>query len=244
MKDYENTALNFYDDIHILNAVSENSALSQNRTPEEETQFQKNTFLIENRLYDLRQNQKYIVNIQFVTPDCQYHMVEENGFQRGGTIRDLDSFYQSEFYLLPQEKRGYPVWMDSREQTDIFYKNEQNVYGFANIITLGIAVYGPYDREFLGVLLFNIDPDTFFDAVEGTMDDDNTGNTFLIGKDGILHWFNPSINAPSLPYDPVLYQQMQSKGKSVERTLINGQNVLLPMNRFREQDFSPAMLLI
>ena len=211
MKDYENTALNFYDDIHILNAVSENSALSQNRTPEEETQFQKNTFLIENRLYDLRQNQKYIVNIQFVTPDCQYHMVEENGFQRGGTIRDLDSFYQSEFYLLPQEKRGYPVWMDSREQTDIFYKNEQNVYGFANIITLGIAVYGPYDREFLGVLLFNIDPDTFFDAVEGTMDDDNTGNTFLIGKDGILHWFNPSINAPSLPYDPVLYQQMQSK---------------------------------
>ena len=227
MKDYENTALNFYDDIHILNAVSENSALSQNRTPEEETQFQKNTFLIENRLYDLRQNQKYIVNIQFVTPDCQYHMVEENGFQRGGTIRDLDSFYQSEFYLLPQEKRGYPVWMDSREQTDIFYKNEQNVYGFANIITLGIAVYGPYDREFLGVLLFNIDPDTFFDAVEGTMDDDNTGNTFLIGKDGILHWFNPSINAPSLPYDPVLYQQMQSKGKSVERTLINGQNVLL-----------------
>ena len=227
MKDYENTALNFYDDIHILNAVSENSALSQNRTPEKETQFQKNTFLIENRLYDLRQNQKYIVNIQFVTPDCQYHMVEENGFQRGGTIRDLDSFYQSEFYLLPQEKRGYPVWMDSREQTDIFYKNEQNVYGFANIITLGIAVYGPYDREFLGVLLFNIDPDTFFDAVEGTMDDDNTGNTFLIGKDGILHWFNPSINAPSLPYDPVLYQQMQSKGKSVERTLINGQNVLL-----------------
>ena len=104
MKDYENTALNFYDDIHILNAVSENSALSQKQTPEEETQFQKNTFLIENRLYDLRQNQKNIVNIQFVTPDCQYHMVEENGFQRGGTIRDLDSFYQSEFYLLPQEK--------------------------------------------------------------------------------------------------------------------------------------------
>ena len=39
--------------------------------------------------------------------------------------------------------------MDSREQTDIFYKNEQNVYGFANIITLGIAVYGPMIGNFL-----------------------------------------------------------------------------------------------
>ena len=76
------------------------------------------------------------------------------------------------------------------------------------------------------------------------MDDDNTGNTFLIGKDGILHWFNPSINAPSLPYDPVLYQQMQSKGKSVERTLINGQNVLLAYEQIPGTGLSPAMLLI
>ena len=52
--------------------------------------------------------------------DCQYHMVEENGFQRGGTIRDLDSFYQSEFYLLPQEKKGIS-YMDGQSGTDRYF---------------------------------------------------------------------------------------------------------------------------
>ena len=52
-------------------------------------------------------------------------------------------YKRQEFYTLPQEKRGYPVWFDTAEQTSVFYKNEQNVYGLANIVTLGIAVYAP-----------------------------------------------------------------------------------------------------
>lgn len=122
MEEYENMALNFYNDSRIIRAISENSSLPENRSPGQEQLFQTNTFLIENRLYSLRQNKKHIVNIQFVTPSRQYHMVEDNGFQRGGTIRDLDAFYKSDFYLVPQDKRGYPVWMDDKEQTGIFYK--------------------------------------------------------------------------------------------------------------------------
>lgn len=230
MKEYENTALNFYNNSRILRAISENSSFSENMTREEEQRFKENTFLIENRLYSLRQNRKHIVNIQFVSPTRQYHMAEDNGFLRGGTIRDLDAFYQSEFYLLPQEKKGYPVWMDSQEQTEIFYKNEQNVYGFANIITLGIAVYDPYSRDFLGVLLFNIDLDTFSDCAEDA-GDDNAGNTFLIGRDGILCWFNPSISAPSFSNLPSLYTRMQEQEQTIERTRINGQDVLLAYER-------------
>lgn len=125
MEEYENMALNFYNDSRIIRAISENSSLPENRSPGQEQLFQTNTFLIENRLYSLRQNKKHIVNIQFVTPSRQYHMVEDNGFQRGGTIRDLDAFYKSDFYLVPQDKRGYPVWMDDKEQTGIFYKKNR-----------------------------------------------------------------------------------------------------------------------
>ena len=42
--------------------------------------------------------------MQIVTPYCQYYMMEENGYRRGGCIRNLDEFYKSDFYLLPQEK--------------------------------------------------------------------------------------------------------------------------------------------
>lgn len=226
MEEYENMALNFYNDSRIIRAVSENSALPETRSPGQEQLFQTNTFLIENRLYSLRQNKKHIVNIQFVTPSRQYHMVEDNGFQRGGTIRDLDAFYKSDFYLVPQEKRGYPVWMDDKEQTGIFYKNEQVVYGFANIITMEIAVYEPNTRDFLGILLFNIDRSTFSD-IESPSGNNDQGNIFLIGKSGVLTWFDPSIKSPSFPRIPELFEEMLQKRKSIEQIQLDRQNILL-----------------
>lgn len=226
MEDYENMALNFYNDSRIIRAISENSALPENRSPGQEQLFQTNTFLIENRLYSLRQNKKHIVNIQFVTPSRQYHMVEDNGFQRGGTIRDLDAFYKSDFYLVPQDKRGYPVWMDDKEQTGIFYKNEQVVYGFANIITMEIAVYEPNTRDFLGILLFNIDRSTFSD-IETPSGNNDQGNIFLIGKSGVLTWFDPSIKSPSFPRIPEPFEEMLQKRKSIEQIQLDRQNILL-----------------
>lgn len=226
MEEYENMALNFYNDSRIIRAISENSSLPENRSPGQEQLFQTNTFLIENRLYSLRQNKKHIVNIQFVTPSRQYHMVEDNGFQRGGTIRDLDAFYKSDFYLVPQDKRGYPVWMDDKEQTGIFYKNEQVVYGFANIITMKIAVYEPNTRDFLGILLFNIDRSTFSD-IETPSGNNDQGNIFLIGKSGVLTWFDPSIKSPSFPRIPELFEEMLQKRKSIEQIQLDRQNILL-----------------
>lgn len=226
MEEYENMALNFYNDSRIIRAISENSSLPENRNPGQEQVFQTNTFLIENRLYSLRQNKKHIVNIQFVTPSRQYHMVEDNGFQRGGTIRDLDAFYKSDFYLVPQDKRGYPVWMDDKEQTGIFYKNEQVVYGFANIITMEIAVYEPNTRDFLGILLFNIDRSTFSD-IETPSGNNDQGNIFLIGKSGVLTWFDPSIKSPSFPRIPELFEEMLQKRKSIEQIQLDRQNILL-----------------
>lgn len=226
MEEYENMALNFYNDSRIIRAISENSSLPENRSPGQEQLFQTNTFLIENRLYSLRQNKKHIVNIQFVTPSRQYHMVEDNGFQRGGTIRALDAFYKSDFYLVPQDKRGYPVWMDDKEQTGIFYKNEQVVYGFANIITMEIAVYEPNTRDFLGILLFNIDRSTFSD-IETPSGNNDQGNIFLIGKSGVLTWFDPSIKSPSFPRIPELFEEMLQKRKSIEQIQLDRQNILL-----------------
>ena len=235
MKEYENMALSFYNNNKILRAISENAELSQNRNDNEEQAYIDNSFLIENRLYSLRRNKKYIVNVQLVTPDRQYHMVEDNGFQRGGTIRDLDAFYQSAFYLLPQEKKGYPIWMDSREQTGIFYKDQQIIYGFANIITLGTAVYEPYTRKFLGVLIFNIDLGAFSDVIDYS-GDSKQGNTFLVGKDGVLCGFNPSIQAPSFPRIPELLSQMFKNGRGIQRTRIDGQNVLLAYEQIPDSE--------
>ncbi len=226
MSAYEDIALCFYDDADVLAAVSENARIGRPENESEAEQVEKNTYIIEHQLYTLSQSRRYIENVQFVTPDRQYRMVEENGFARSGLIRDLDSFYHSDFYLLPQKQNGYPVWMDDISQTHTFFRNDQSVYGIGNIITLGVAVYEPAARNFLGVLLFNIDLNAFSNSIEG-YDAYKDGNTFLIGKDGVLTWFDPSLSAPSFPETPELYAHMLETKSGILRTDMNRRNLLL-----------------
>ena len=188
--------------------------------------YEKNARLIGNSLYNLQLIRRYIINAQFVTPDAQYRMTEPNGYLRGGIIRNLDSFYESDFYLLPQEQKGYPVWMDGAAQTQIFYKNEQSFYGMAGIITMGISVYEPKTREFLGILLLNIDLKAFSGAMAG-YEAYSDGNLFLVGTDGVLTWSNPSLLAPPFPQNQELYQEMLVNRQDITRRTIDGQNILL-----------------
>lgn len=226
MGEYEETALSFYDDSKIITALKENRMLQNNKGAMYQEAYEKNCRYIENKLYSIKNGQKYIVNIQFVSPEQQYYMTDPNGYRRGGSIRNLGDFYQSDFYKLPQERRGYPVWFDTPKQTTTFYKNEQSIYGLANIVTLGVGVYSPVDREFLGVLVLNIDLNAFSDALEGYEDYQN-GNTFLIGEEGVLMWFNPSISAPAFPKDDLLFKNMQKEGKGVVQKEIQDRQVVL-----------------
>ena len=227
MQEYEAEALRFYDDSQVVRALLENAEPGAALDSEA---YEQNRYCIENALYNIGYGRKYIVNIQFVTPEEPYYMVEPGGYRRGGIIRDPEAFYQTDFYRLPKEKNGYPVWFDTADQTEIFYKNEQSVYGLANIVTLGIAVYAPAGREFLGVLLLNIYLNAFAGAMEG-YEAYNDGNTFMIGEDGILMWFNPSISAPAFPKDGQLFQEMKEQGKGIREISGDGQKLILAYER-------------
>ena len=217
MGKYENIALEFYKDEEVLNAIVENEAdgIEKGR---------QNT--IENTLYHVGFGKKYIKNIQFITSNHQYHMAEESGYQRGGTIRDLDSFYKSDFYRVAIEKHGYPVWIEDKQQNHIFYENDQSIYSLADIITLSIAIYHPETREFLGVLVMNLDIKAFGEAARG-YELYQDGNLFLIGKEGVLTGFHPSIFAPSFPSDKNLFQIMEKNKKDVIQMDVEGEEVLL-----------------
>lgn len=241
MKNYEDIALQFYDDADVLTAISENNRIGEPTYDTQAVQTEQNTYLIESRLYSMSQNSRYIENVQFVTPDRQYRMVEENGFARGGIIRDPDSFYESSFYLTPRAHNGYPVWMDDISQTHIFFPNEQSVYGIANIITLGVAVYEPTNHNFLGVLLLNINLNAFSGSIEG-YDAYKDGNTFLVGENGVLTWFNPSLSAPSFPDSPDFYKDMLDTGSGITRTSIDGRNLLIAYQQIPDSQMFAAYI--
>ena len=181
MQEYEELTVSFYGDSHLIRALQENASLKE--TPDSSL-YQANKTYIEKRLYHASSEKRNILNMQLVTPYCQYYMMEENGYRRGGCIRNLDEFYKSDFYLLPQKQRGYPTWIETDEQSRTFYQSEQNVYGFGNLITLCVGIYTPVDREFLGVLIVNINLEAFSEIWDGSAAS-KEGNAFLSGRDGL-----------------------------------------------------------
>lgn len=237
MGEYEEKAIEFYDDKRVIRALSQNALLTEKCGGNTEMlrkadleQYDENAYIIENKLYTMRTNHRFIENIQFVTPKRQYHMVEAKGYQRGGTIRNLDAFYESAYYLKPQENYGYPVWMDGEEQSELFFKNDQSFYGIPDIVTLGISVYEPKKREFLGVLLLNINLDAFADSAEGYQVY-NDENILLVGENGILMGMSPSITAPSFPVKEISYSEMLDKGQDITRMDTSGRKILLAYER-------------
>jgi sensor histidine kinase YesM len=236
MQNYEEKAVDFYGDGAVIGALKANDGIREEDDEAANGWYQENTYLIENKLYRMGMNERYLVNIQFVTPFRQYHMAEPNGYQRGGTIRDLESFYESEFYLLPQETKGYPIWMDSSKQSSTFYKNKQSVYGIGNTVTLGIAVYEPSKKTFLGVLIFNIDLNAFSGVMEGYTSYQE-GNIFLVGQNGVLMWYNPRLSAPSFPKDQAIFSEMAREKQKVLRTKADGREVLLAYEKVGNTGF-------
>lgn len=227
MQEYEELTVSFYGDSHLIRALQENASLKE--TPDSSL-YQANKTYIEKRLYHASSEKRNILNMQLVTPYCQYYMMEENGYRRGGCIRNLDEFYKSDFYLLPQEKRGYPIWIETENQSSTFYQSEQNVYGFGNLITLCVGIYTPVDREFLGVLIVNINLEAFSEIWDGSAAS-KEGNAFLSGRDGLLMSYSPNMLAPSFPKSNDKYEQMLENEKGIIESSADDQIILTAYQR-------------
>ena len=227
MQEYEELTVSFYGDSHLIRALQENASLKE--TPDSSL-YQANKTYIEKRLYHASSEKRNILNMQLVTPYCQYYMMEENGYRRGGCIRNLDEFYKSDFYLLPQKQRGYPTWIETDEQSRTFYQSEQNVYGFGNLITLCVGIYTPVDREFLGVLIVNINLEAFSEIWDGSAAS-KEGNAFLSGRDGLLMSYSPNMLAPSFPKSNDKYEQMLENEKGIIESSADNQIILTAYQR-------------
>lgn len=227
MQEYEELTVSFYGDSHLIRTLQENASLKE--TPDSSL-YQANKTYIEKRLYHASSEKRNILNMQLVTPYCQYYMMEENGYRRGGCIRNLDEFYKSDFYLLPQKQRGYPAWIETDEQSRTFYQSEQNVYGFGNLITLCVGIYTPVDREFLGVLIVNINLEAFSEIWDGSAAS-KEGNAFLSGRDGLLMSYSPNMLAPSFPKSNDKYEQMLENEKGIIESSADDQIILTAYQR-------------
>lgn len=217
MDDYENLALTFYDNITLMDLIHDTEKILRDNPSSEEILCKDNIRIIEEKLYYIKQENRYLKNVQFISENFQYIMRDNSGFPKGAVIKDLSRFYDSDFYEKTKEAKGYPVWFEGKEQTELFFKSRQNIYGLADIITMTVSVYHQKTRDFLGILIFNIDLKAFENSLSG-LDYEKNGNIFLVGKDRVLFGLNPNMNAPSFPKDFNLYRNILQNNSTVVYT--------------------------
>lgn len=198
MEIYEKAAISFYSDSSVLELLEENGNIARRGGDfmNDET-FIQNRMTIEGHLYQLMQNNRYVTNLQFITPYFQYCMVDEDGNRRGSMLHDLEGFIDSPYYTEAVKENGYPCWFDTTAVTDLIYRYPESHAGIGGTLTMTVAVYTLRTRNFLGVLMYNLDTDFL------TQDLTNyafygTGNTFLISNSHVIAALNPNIKAPSL----------------------------------------------
>lgn len=228
MHQYENLAVSFYDDADLMDFIYATENGIKDGTDTKETD--ENIKEIEKQLYKIKMGNRYLKSVQFISDNYQYVMRDESGFPRGAVIKEIEYFYKSEFYSKTKNNRGYPVWFEGKEQTELFFKNRQNIYGIADIITMTVSVYHPRTREFLGILIFTIDLKSFENSLLG-LDYERNGNIYIVGSDNVLFGVNPNISAPAFPKNINEYKKLVESGKHIVRGKLNNRRLIFAIHQ-------------
>ncbi|MBD2845472.1 sensor histidine kinase [Paenibacillus sp. IB182496] len=188
----ERLAILFYTDANVIAGIEGSATL-----PSDSEAFVAHEAVIGHRLLEIAIHNENILMMEVITPDHQFFMRDEYGNRRGGYIRDPERFRASEYYKAAIAQHGYPVWFDTSNENDIFYKSPTALFGVSESITMTQAIYNTDTRKFLGVLVINLQIEYLTESLRSYAFY-GSGNTFLFGKNGVIKGIHSDLSAPHL----------------------------------------------
>lgn len=225
----EQFARSFYSDVSIMGLVQRNEELYTENPSQE---YLENAQIIEQRLWEISQGNRYIINFQLITEHGQYRMRNGNGERYGAMVRDLPAFLKSSYFVQALENKGYPVWFDTTQNISLIHRNEQSSSGIGNTLTMTVAVNAPGTHTPLGVLMLNVKSNFFTDALT-KYSFYGTGNTLLLSDTNILAVLNPNVNAPVFEFESQTKQFLSGKTKGQFTQELNGHRMFIYFQKVR-----------
>lgn len=213
LSEYEAVSRGFYTQDSMLSLLKNNQEIALN----DPNYLYNPTYLaqkkvVSNTLLTLASTDTNIINLAVITPHDQYTMRVDPMSSYGALVQDLDYFRRSDYYLEAIEKSGYPLWVDSTQDTQLIHKFHYSPHGINNTFTLTTALYRYPEKEFLGVLMCNVDGNLFSTMVPN-YSFSGAGNTFLMTEQGVLDSLNLDIHAPNTTSVEGLFQRMEGQSQ-------------------------------
>lgn len=228
---YERMARAFYADRSNLKLLEQNASIAASDASFLSDQtFQENSRTISQRLYALSGKDPHIANLEFITPYGQYTMLDYDNLPKGGMLKDPESFREGDFWKAALEKKGYPAWFDTTTNRSLIYKAPYSSGGIGNTFTMTTAVYTIEDRQFIGVLMCNVDA-AFLKNSLTNYAFYGTGNTFLLTDSTVLAVLNPNINAPNFDWNENLLQNVLGRESGAFLEKIQGRNIFVSFKK-------------
>lgn len=214
LETYKLSALGFYNDLELIEAISFNNAEDREFPTEHSEEYILNSKKIQRGLYRIYEQHDSLINCNLVTENSSYGMENAYGYLKGGQIRDQEALRNSSLYEQAVKAGGYPIWITSGDQKDYFYWRDYNKYGITEAITLGVSVLNNYST--LGVLFINIELKAL-EAAGGAVTEAKEGNIYIVDGNNSIVFLSPSIDKPSLAMNDALYREMLQEGSGLKQ---------------------------
>lgn len=203
-----------------LTALSENYANKQ--AP---LQSESNRQIIEQELANVQDTSSGIKALIMISNNQQFSVAKYDGISSTVVVKDLEAFYNSDIYKETINSNGYPTWIDgSKETSQLFFEKNNSFVGLIGTVVLAYQIFDPGTKAPLGVLVCCIYPEHFTNIME-EYSNQNGGNTFIIGDNGLIAGINAQASGPSFP---------QIKKEVLENFFTNNQGSMILDNNNKE----------
>ncbi|MHA0857130.1 cache domain-containing sensor histidine kinase [Paenibacillus sp. CMAA1364] len=206
------------------------------------TESDDNRVIIGRKLNTIAQNNGNVANMLVITPQSQFNMMDEFGNRNGAYIRDIDRFRKSEYYTEALKQHGYPVWFDTSKESDMFYRSESIKYGMSDVITMTQAIYNIETREFIGVLVLNVNISVLTDSLKSYAFY-GSGNTFLFGRNGAIKGIHSNISEPNFSDFRYMNQHIYRVPEGSYSGKVEGTNIFMVYKLVPYTDLSIVHIL-
>ncbi|MGM0209214.1 two-component system, sensor histidine kinase YesM [Enterococcus sp. DIV0421] len=136
-------------------------------------------------------------SILFITDNRVFSSEDTSWNPQNYYIQNMESYKKSDLYTLTLKNSGYPVWLDSTEETNLLIRKTELKRNIDGYVSLSKQMKDSKSEK-NGILLVLIHPKKLSALLKEYSDKQN-GNTFIIGNNNLIIGSNNSRNAPSFP---------------------------------------------
>jgi len=151
-------------------------------------------------LYQLNQPLDLIVNIEILSNYDEFTQINNFGSFKGGVLKYPEEYRKSGAYNDALDAKGYPIWLDTNREDNIYLKQINLKSYLSEYVTLLRNIPVNNGQGSYGIIIMNVSVNVFSGLYQ-KQPYINDGNLILVGSAAPISSLNQNVKGPFLDTD-------------------------------------------